>query len=110
MAKCKGIIGFVKNEEIFSGSGTYQEVATEHPYYFDTVRDYPKWDDKGEINESINLNNKFSFIADSFAKENLGYMRYMIYKGFRWEIKSFEILFPRINIYVGGEYHGETKD
>lgn len=110
MAKYSGVIGFVKDAESFEGSGVWTEQITEKHYYGDVIFDHPKWDEKGTVVDGIDLNNKFSVVMDSFAKENLGYMRYITYGGVRWRIKTFELMYPRITIYVGGIYNGETEN
>ena len=39
-------------------------------------------------------------------KANLGVMRYVKYGGMAWKIDRVEILYPRINLTVGGVYNG----
>jgi len=108
MAKFIGKIGFVTDVETFPGSGVYVEDAVVRSYRGDTLMNNVRWQDASKVNEDLTIDNKFSFIADSFALRNIGNMRYVEYLGEKWKIKSVEIVHPRMNIMVGGLYNGEN--
>ena len=110
MAKFSGKIGFVKNSETYEGSGVWIEEVVEKPYRGDVVNDVIKWQDSSKVNENLNISNKFSIVADTFAMQNIGNMRYVEYYGTKWKIMTVEINRPRIVIYLGGLYNGTTED
>ena len=110
MAKFSGNIGFVKNAETYEGSGVWIEEIIEKPYRGDVVNDVIKWQDSSKVNENLNISNKFSIVADTFAMQNIGNMRYVDYCGTKWKIMTVDINRPRIIIYLGGLYNGTTED
>ncbi len=110
MAKFSGDIGFSMESEDAAETGIFTPVIVEKHYYGDILNDTRKWNDNSKINEDLNISNKFSVVANSFAIENLGYMIYVVWRGFKWKIITAEISGPRIILYVGGLYNGETKD
>jgi hypothetical protein len=58
------------------------------------------------INDNLALNNQLSIIADSFAINNLGNMRYVTWMGAKWNITNVEILRPRLLLTIGSVYNG----
>lgn len=105
MAKWHGTIGYVKTEE--TSPGIYSEVVTERNYYGDIIRDNKRWSpNSNSTNEDLTLNAQFSIVADSFARENLGYIKYVVYMGTKWKITSIDPQFPRLILAVGGVYNG----
>lgn len=105
MAKFVGKIGFVRDVETYPGSGIFVEEAKDKTYRGDILMNFNRWQDASKVNEDLTIDNKFSFVSDSFALRNIGDMRYMEYLGTKWKIKSVEINYPRINITVGGLYN-----
>lgn len=110
MAKFSGKIGFVRNAETYEGSGVFIEETIERHYRGDVVNDVMRWQDSSKVNEDLNIGNKFSIVADTFAMQNIGTMRYVEYLGTKWKIMTVEINRPRIVIYLGGVYNGTTED
>jgi len=110
MAKFSGKIGFVRDRETYEGSGIWLEEKIERTYRGDIINDVVKWQDSTRVNEKLNISNKLSIVADTFAMMNVGIMRYVEYLGTKWKIMTVEINRPRIVIYLGGVYNGTTKD
>lgn len=105
MAKFYGVIGYVKPEEV--EPGIWEEKIVELPYYGDLTRPTNiSFQPSGEVNDNINISNNISVLADSFANENLQYMRYVEFKGTKWKITSAEVQYPRIILSIGGVYNG----
>ena len=110
MAKYSGKIGFVQNQETYKGSGVWIEEIVEKTYRGDVLNDVMKWQDNTRVNENLNISNRFSIVADTFAIQNLGNMRYLTYLGEKWKIMTIEMNRPRLTIYMGGIYNGTTED
>lgn len=110
MAKFSGKIGFVKNTETYEGSGVWIEEIIEKQYRGDVVNDVMRWQDSTRVNENLNVGNKFSIVADTFALRNIGNMRYVDWLGEKWKIATVEINRPRIVIYLGGLYNGTIEN
>lgn len=99
-----GNVGFVYQEE--TEPGIIGNVVAERTYYGDVLKNFRKWIDRDKINDDIVCNNEISIIADSFATENFGAMRYVEYLGQKWKIATAEIEYPRIVLTLGGLYNG----
>lgn len=105
MAKFYGKIGYVRTIE--SEPGIWTEEATEREYYGDIIRNSRNLNSSNEINDSINISNNISVVADPYAKENFQYMRYVIFMGVKWTISNVLIEYPRITLTIGGVYNGK---
>ena len=103
MAKFVGTLGFVTVQE---SDGIAEEVVTEVTYTGDILRNSRRWDDSQKVVSDLNIENRFSIIADSFAIDNTPNMRYLTVFGARWKITSIEIQRPRIILSVSGIYNG----
>lgn len=105
MAKFSGKIGFSLEAEDAAETGIWSQQITEKHCYGDIMNDTRKWNDNSKVNEDLNISNKFSVVANKFAIENIGYMLYVKWHGFKWKIITAEISGPRIILYVGGLYN-----
>lgn len=105
MAKWSGKIGYIKPIEI--EKGLYDELATERMHYGDTISNRNKIQPSADSpNSNLTLSTSISIIADSFAVENLGYMKYVVVKGVKWGIVSVNDERPRFILTTGGIYNG----
>lgn len=105
MAKWYGKIGYVKTEE--TSPGIHSEVVTEHNYYGEVIRNSNRWaTSSASTNDDLVLNKQFSIIVDSFAQDNIGYMKYVEFMGAKWKITNIDIQYPRLILTVGGVYNG----
>lgn len=111
MARFSGTIGFLRTEETDPENhpGVYNEVLKEKRYFGDVLSNSRRWDQNGKFNEDLAINNRISVVADTFAKENLGAMRYVRWLGDTWKITNVEIQYPRIIVTIGGQYHEPEK-
>lgn len=111
MARFSGTIGFLRTEETDPENhpGVYTEVLKEKRYFGDVLSNSRRWDQNGNFNEDLAINNRISVVADTFAKANLGAMRYVRWLGDTWKITNVEIQYPRIIITIGGQYHEPEK-
>jgi hypothetical protein len=51
--------------------------------------------------------NNISIVADAFATENFGYMKYAVVKGVKWRITDIQVQYPRLILMIGGIYNGK---
>lgn len=111
MARFSGTIGFLRTMEADPEDhpGVWTEVLTERRYYGDVLSNSRRWDQNGNFNDNLTINNRISVVADSFAISNLGAMKFVRWYGDTWEITNAEIQYPRIILTIGGQYHEPEK-
>ncbi len=107
MARFSGTVGFLETKETdpIDHPSVYSEVVTERPYFGDVLSHSRRWDQNGNLNENLAINNRISIVADTFIKENLGAMRFVRWLGDTWKITNAEIQYPRVILTLGGQYH-----
>lgn len=113
MARFSGNIGFLITEETdpVNHPGVWKEVIKERHYYGDVLSNSRRWDQNGNFNDNLVINNRISIVANAFARENFGAMKFVRwYGGIAWEITNAEIQYPRIILTIGGQYHEPEKD
>ena len=112
MARFSGTVGYLKTMETDPDNhpGVYKEVLIERRYYGDVLSNSRKWDQNGNyLNDNLAINNRISIVADRFARENLGAMRFVRWIGDTWKVSNAEIQYPRIILTLGGQYHEPAK-
>ena len=111
MARFSGTVGFLKSVERDpeNHTGIWDEVVTERRYYGDVYSHSYRWDQNGTLNENLAVSNRISIVADSFARQNLGAMRFVRWLGDTWKITNVEVQYPRIILTIGGQYHEPEK-
>lgn len=108
MAKFYGSIGFSRTVE--TAPSVYEEQTSERKYFGDIQADFFKIKNGKNLNDEIDINNKLSIVADSFAINHYGAMRYVKWHNEAWEISSVEVSWPRLILSIGGLYNGKTAD
>ena len=104
MAKWYGVIGYIK--PVRTSPGVYSNEPIERNYYGDITRNSRGWSTPSEgTNDNLTLNNRISIIADSFATDNSGFMKYVEIMGVKWKITNIEIDHPRLVLTIGGLYN-----
>lgn len=104
MTKFAGLIGFIITEEI--EPGVYEPKSVPKQYFGDVLRNTRRWNsDTTQINDSFEISNQVSIVADKFAYDNLSAMRWVEYLGVKWKISSVDIQYPRLVLELGGLYH-----
>jgi hypothetical protein len=108
MAKFYGQIGYGENVETFAGSGVWQDIITEYPYYGDLVRNSRSLESGEKVNDDISVGNSISIVADQMANEHFFKMKYVVWAGARWTVTKVDVLGPRLTLSLGGVYNGPT--
>lgn len=108
MAKFYGKIGFVNQVE--KAPSVWVEETTERYYYGDILKNSIRWQSGDNQNDNISIENHFSIIADGYARENFGLIRYIEYGGIKWKVTSLSIdQYPRLELTIGGVYNGPKQ-
>lgn len=103
MAKYYGAIGFGLTQE--ERPGVWLNTIVERKYAGDIVRANYSWQSSGNVIDNLNVTNSISIIADSFANDNLGYMKYAVVSGSKWKITGISVEYPRLVLSLGGLYN-----
>lgn len=104
MAKFFGKVGFAEMTQ--TTPGVWVEQIVEHEYYGDLTRVSRLLQSSGQVNDDMTLANEISIVADPFAQENFGNIRYVVLGGVKWKINKVEVQFPRLILTFGGVYNG----
>lgn len=104
MAKFFGAIGYGEQNE--TSPGVWTEVFEEKEYYGDLTRNNQKLETSEDLNDNITISNIISIVSDPFANNNFHRMRYVVFMGTKWKVKSVDVKYPRLNITTGGVFNG----
>jgi hypothetical protein len=104
MSRYYGNIGFVIQTEV--SPSVYMPSIVEKPYKGEILKVTVNYNNETKVNDDISLNNSLSIIADKFAYDNIGYMKYVTWMNNKWKITSFSVDYPNITLYMGGLYNG----
>lgn len=106
MPKFYGGIGFVKTVETPEGSGIWKKDIQTREYAGEINRFSRRWDTASKVNEDISINYQVSVIADPFLMENLGYIRFVEWNGFKWKVTTVTPSYPRLTLEIGEVFNG----
>lgn len=104
MAKYYGSVGY--EDTVESTPGIFKEEIISRDYYGDILQNNRKLENSGEINDSINVSNQISIVADPYAMQNFWRIRYTTFMGQKWKVKDVKVEFPRLILTLGGLYNG----
>lgn len=109
MAKFSGKIGFSIQQEVQGSPDVWENVIIEKDYVGDILKNTQRYEKSGNANDNINVNVQISIIGNSFARENLGNIRYVVIGGTKWCVTSLDTPTypPRITLTLGGLYNGQ---
>lgn len=102
MSRFSGKLGFVMTQE--TEEGVWLENHVEIPAK-GTIRSlYVRNDNASSVNTNLRLTNEISILLDSKIQTYLETLRYVVYKGSKWEVQSVGVAYPRLTINLGGLY------
>ena len=102
-----GLIGYAEFAEV--RPGVWEDVIVERPYSGDVTRKSVRWQKGENLNDNFDVNNVISVVADPYALEHFGDIRYVTFMNSKWKVSSVEIQPPRLNITIGGIYNGKDE-
>lgn len=102
MSRFSGKLGFVMTRE--TEAGVWLEDKIEIPAK-GTIRSlYVRSDNNSSVNSNLRLTNEVSILLDSKIQTYLETLKYVIWKGSKWEVQSIGVNYPRLTINLGGLY------
>lgn len=108
MPKTGCIVGFEQTSELdpINKPGVYTENIVEKRYIAEILKNIDEVKNSSDkVNADISLSNRFSIVADPYAKMNFSTIRYLTFLGAKWRVSNVEVAFPRLIISVGGLYN-----
>ena len=102
MSRFSGKLGFVMTQE--TEEGVWLENTIELPAK-GTIRSlYVRNDNSSSVNTNLRLTNEISILMNSKIQTYLETLRYVVFKGSKWEVQSIGVNYPRLTINLGGLY------
>lgn len=108
MAKYYGSVGFATTVESEDSPGDWIATIKERQYSGEVIRRKRTWNTNTNLNDDIAVNNEISILADPYAYQNLGEIRYVVWHGTKWRVTSIDVAYPRITLSIGGVYNGDS--
>ena len=103
MGKFRYKIGYSIPTEV--AKGVWADKIVEHYHRGDMLNDQHRWDSSNEVNDDLNISNRFSFIADNFLKAHRTEMKYIVIDDVKWKIHNIDLSTrPRIIVSISGLY------
>ena len=103
MSKWFGKIGYSEVVEVIPG--VWEEQITEREYFGDVYKISRKLQSASQVNDNIDVSNEISIVADPFARDNFSSIRYIEFMGTKWKVSNVEVVYPRLNLRIGGLYN-----
>lgn len=102
MSRFSGKLGFVMTRE--TEEGVWLEDVVEIPVK-GTIRSlWVRNDNNASVNADLRLTNEISVLMDTKIKTHLETLKYVVWKGSKWEVQSIGVNYPRLTINLGGLY------
>lgn len=102
MSRFSGKLGFVMSRE--TEEGVWLEDKIEIPAK-GTIRSlYVRNDNNASVNSNLRLTNEVSILLNSKVQTYLETLKYVVWKGSKWEVQSIGVNYPRLTINLGGLY------
>lgn len=104
MAKFHGKIGFAETVE--TTPGVWKEQIIERTYSGDWLEENRRLQGTDSVNDTVNISNELTILADPFAYNSFHSIRYVEYLGTKWKVSTVKVRRPRLMLNLGGEYIG----
>ena len=109
MSKFYGKIGFLETVETVPGVWT--ESFIEKSYSGEVEQMQRSWQPDGnKLNGNTTINNRISILADPYAYQHFGSIRYIKWMNQSWKVTNIAVNYPRLVLTIGGVYNGEQAE
>lgn len=106
--KFYGNVGFAVTVD--DGYGVWRETITDKKYAGDVMRLTRNKEAGEHINDGLRINTQISLLLDPWFQDHLSQIRYVEYMNSKWIAESVDVQYPRVNITLGGLYHGDEPE
>lgn len=87
--------------------GIWENVITERYHRGDILTDQTRWDSSSDVNDNLNVSDRFSLVADKFMRENKMNILYIVIDDIRWKVHNIDFSSrPRFIFTISGVYNG----
>lgn len=104
--RVSGVIGYGIQQKI--RPGVIEDVITERKYRGDVLRPSVGIEQEEKVNDDLRVGNQISVVASAFHSKHISTIRYITFMGIRWKVTNIEVTPSRLNMRMGGVYHGPT--
>ena len=108
MAKYYGSVGFLVTKEDEESPGDWISTIEERKYTGEVTKRRYSWQPNSNLNDNITIGNEISILADPYAYQNLGDIRYVTWHGTKWRVTNIDVAYPRLNLSIGGVYNDDS--
>lgn len=110
MTKYSGRIGYADTVEV--SPGRWEERMIERKYRGDLQRNTLRIASKIDgLNNDAVISNNISVVGDPYAYDHIHKIRYITYRGVKWDVASVDLSSPpRLVITMGGLYNGPEAE
>jgi hypothetical protein len=105
--KWHGKVGFETQVEVSLGPGkatVWKPEIVERHYYGDIMPTRKRYDNGDKVNNDISITNQISLISDPYGNQNFYNMKWIEWRGRKWQITEITVEPPRLTVNLGGEY------
>lgn len=104
--KFSGKLGFVMTKENPNKPGIWNNTTEEHKATGDILSNSYRLESDSDAIKDLNFDCRISIVASKYIKDNIGYIKYVLYRGTKWAVKTAAPAYPRIILTLGGLYNG----
>lgn len=109
MTRFCGVVGFATTIEDPPDSGNWVEKLTERRYYGDVKRDTRRLQTVETLNQDVVVSNTVEIVVDKFALDNFHAIRYVTWRGSKWQVQTVEVREHRMVLYLSGLYNAAAQ-
>lgn len=102
--KYSGYLGIAQETEV--RPGVHEDVITEVPIIGDVETRTETVVSEGRILPGVRTTTTVSVFARGLGQMDNSNLRYLTYAGRRWTFTSSQTRFPKLDLFIGEEYHG----
>ena len=102
MSRFSGELGFVMTRETAEGVWLEEQIEIRVK---GTIRSlYVRNDNSSSVNTNLRLTNEVSILLNTKIQTYLDTLKYVVWKGSKWEVQTIGVNYPRLTINLGGLY------
>lgn len=104
MSRFFGQVGYA--QIVNKGDGVWDEEIVEKSYFGREERISRRYDyDDNRLLGTPVMSHTISIVADAYLLENFAAIKYVVWRGRKWEVNYVEVQRPRLTLTLGGIYN-----